>query len=93
MRLNWWFGFGKADEVGGTEGRRMSVMAGDYGALSTQLGALRKKWRFNFHLQASNLFNHVNPTDFVGIMTSPFFGRATAAAPARRLETGIRFEF
>jgi hypothetical protein len=54
---------------------------------------MEKKWRFNFYLQATNLVNHFNPTNFVGVMTSPFFGRPTAAAPARQIETGIRFSF
>lgn len=93
MRLSWLFGFGKADESSSTGTRRVVVQAGDYGAIGGQLSAMEKKWRFNFYLQATNLFNHFNPTNFVGVMTSPFFGRPTAAAAARQIETGIKFSF
>lgn len=93
MRLSWLFGFGKADEWSRSGSTRVVVQAGDYGAIGAQLGALEKKWRFNFYLQATNLFNHFNPTNFVGVMTSPFFGRPTAAAAARQIETGVKFSF
>jgi len=93
MRLSWLFGFGKSDEVSRTGSTQITVQAGDYGAIRDQFGALQKKLRFNFYLQATNLFNHLNPTNFVGTVTSPFFGRPTASAPARQIETGIRFSF
>ena len=93
MRLSWLFGFGKASETSRSGSTRVAVQAGDYGAIGAHLGALEKKWRFNFYLQTSNLFNHFNPTNFVGVMTSPFFGLPTAAAQARQIETGIKFSF
>ena len=93
MRLSWLFGFGKTDDTGKAGPRTVRVQAGDYGAIASELGAMEKKWRFNFYLQATNLFNHFNPTNFVGVMTSPFFGRPTAAAPARQIETGVKFSF
>jgi hypothetical protein len=93
MRLSWLFGFGKADVASRTGSARVVIRDGDYGAAGGQLGALEKKWRFNFYIQATNLFNRFNPTNFVGVMTSPFFGLPTAAAPARQIETGIRFSF
>ncbi|MCI0339325.1 MAG: TonB-dependent receptor [Acidobacteria bacterium] len=93
MRLSWLFGFGKADETARTGSSTVVVQAGDYGAIGGQLGALQKKWRFNYYIQATNLFNNFNPINFVGVMTSPFFGRPTAAAPARKIETGLRFSF
>ncbi len=93
MRLSWLFGFGKANESSQTDSRRVVVRAGDYGAIGGQLSALEKKWRFNFYLQATNLFNRYNPTQFIGVMTSPFFGHPTGAAPARQIETGLKFSF
>lgn len=93
MRLSWLFGFGKADETSRRGGTLVTVYDGDYGAIGGQLSAMEKKWRFNFYLQATNLLNRFNPTNFVGVRTSPFFGRPTAAAPARQIETGIRFSF
>jgi hypothetical protein len=93
MRLSWLFGFGKADDTSRAGSARVVVQSGDYGAIGNQLSALEKKWKFNFYLQVTNLFNHFNPANFVGVMTSPFFGRPTAALPARQTETGIRFSF
>jgi hypothetical protein len=93
MRLSWLFGFGTANETNKTGSTRVVVQPGDYGSIGGQLSALEKKWRFNFYLQATNLFNRFNPTNFIGVMTSPFFGRPTAAAPARHIETGVRFSF
>lgn len=93
MRLSWLFGFGKASETSRPGSTRVAVQAGDYGAIGAQLGAMEKKWRFNFYLQVNNLFNHFNPTNFVGVMTSPFFGQPTAAAQPRQIETGIKFSF
>ena len=39
---------------------------------------------------AQNLFNHVNPIGYSGVMTSPFCGSPTAAMPGRRLDVGLR---
>jgi len=43
--------------------------------------------------RASNLFNHTNPLGLSGVLTSPFFGRANTAGPARRIEFGVRLNF
>jgi len=44
-------------------------------------------------LDAFNLFNRVNHQNYVGALSSPFFGRATGSLPARRIQLGLRFEF
>ncbi len=93
LGLNWLFGFGKADEAARTGSMRVVVRSGDPGAITAQRSLMEKKLRFNFYVQSTNLFNHFNPTNFVGVMTSPFFGRPTVSAPARQIETGIRFSF
>jgi carboxypeptidase family protein len=49
--------------------------------------------RFEIFARASNVLNLVNPQNFSGVITSPFFGRATSAAAARRLVIGTRFFF
>jgi len=41
----------------------------------------------------TNALNLVNPQNFSGVRTSPFFGRATSAAAARRLIVGTRVFF
>jgi hypothetical protein len=37
--------------------------------------------------------NTVNFTNYSGVLTSPFFGRANSALPARRVELQLRFTF
>jgi hypothetical protein len=44
-------------------------------------------------LDAFNVFNHVNYTGYVGNLVSPFFGKAVAANPPRRLQLSLRFQF
>ena len=41
--------------------------------------------RFEIFARATNVLNLVNPQNFSGVRTSPFFGRATSAAAPRRL--------
>lgn len=49
--------------------------------------------KFEIAADAFNLFNNVNRHNFVGDVTSPFFGQAVAADPARRLQVSLRFTF
>jgi hypothetical protein len=42
-------------------------------------------------IDAFNVFNRVNFKNFVGVQTSPFFGRANAANPARQLQFSMKF--
>ncbi len=58
-------------------------------------GGGNSEYRYNMelYLQAYNVFNHVNLTNFDGVLSSPFFGHALAASPGRRLETGLWFRF
>jgi hypothetical protein len=41
----------------------------------------------------SNLTNRANYTGFSGVMTSPFFLRATAVANPRRVDFGLSVNF
>jgi len=52
-----------------------------------------KRYHLGFYVQAYNVLNHANLTNFTGVETSPFFGHATAALPPRRIEIGTRFSF
>lgn len=45
------------------------------------------------NIRFNNLFNRINPLAVNGVLTSPFFGRANTAAPPRRIEFGLRFNF
>ncbi len=40
-----------------------------------------------------NVLNHVNDTTYIGVITSPFFGRAVSAQPPRRMQLNLQFKF
>jgi len=40
-----------------------------------------------------NAFNHTNPDNFVGVRSSPFFGRANSALSARTIQFSTRYSF
>jgi hypothetical protein len=44
-------------------------------------------------IDAFNAFNHTNFKNYVGTLTSPFFGRANAANPPRQMQLSLRFHF
>lgn len=44
-------------------------------------------------VDAFNLLNRVNYQNYIGALTSPFFGRAVAMLPARRIQMGVRLQF
>ena len=49
--------------------------------------------RIQVRIETFNLFNQVNYTNYGAVLTSRSFGLATAAAPARRFEMGMRVGF
>jgi len=51
------------------------------------------KRSINLNANVRNLFNTANLTNYVGVQTSPFFGRATLARPARSVDLGLSFIF
>jgi hypothetical protein len=55
--------------------------------------ATNSRYRVDVYAQISNLFNNVNYNRFVGNLLSPFFGQATSAAAARRMELGFSLGF
>jgi hypothetical protein len=52
-----------------------------------------QRYQVTFNARASNLLNRANLSGVSGVLASPFFGRANYAAPARRIELGVRFTF
>ena len=44
-------------------------------------------------IDAFNVLNHVNDSRYIGTLTSPFFGQAIAAQPARQLQLSLRVRF
>jgi hypothetical protein len=100
-RVSYAFGFGsRTRSTPGVGGPTVVIQriggpagAGDMlGALGGG-GAEDKRLRFEVFASAQNLFNHVNPIGYSGVMTSPFFGRPTAALPGRRIDVGARIGF
>ena len=94
-RLSYRFGWGKPKQAPGGGGPRMVAVRidGEGGGVSGLPGSNSKRWNMEFYAQVSNLFNHTNPVNYTGVLTSPFYGRPTAALPGRRVETGLRFSF
>ena len=56
-------------------------------------GVRSARYRLDAYAQLSNPFDHVNYNTFVGNQLSPFFGQATSAGPARRVELGMSVTF
>lgn len=86
MTLTWGFGVGERPLPAPPRGR-VAAAAGNTQNRPAPLV------RFELFAQASNALNLVNPQSFSGVMTSPFFGRPTSAAPARRISVGSRVYF
>jgi hypothetical protein len=96
-RLSWTFGFGQRTNADGS-GTPVVVMHRVGGGGEAPMGGFSggaedKRWRFELYVAATNLFNRTNPLAYSGVMTSPFFGQPTSAAPPRRIELGARFGF
>ena len=51
------------------------------------------RYRMDVYAQLANPFNYVNDNQFIGNRLSPFFGTATSAGPARRVELGMSVTF
>ena len=51
------------------------------------------KYSVEMYVQSYNTLNHLNALNYSGVLASPFFGQATSAGPARRVEVGIRLGF
>ncbi len=92
-RVGWRHGFGglRPPAPGGPQVR---IIRGDANPLATMPGGDgQERYGFELYAQAYNLLNRMNPAVFSGVLTSPFFGRAVAAAAPRRIELGARLTF
>jgi len=56
-------------------------------------GGANQRFTVEAFVSANNVLNRVNYVNFVGNQLSPFFGRATSSAQARRVEVGLNFRF
>ena len=73
---------GQGGGPGGGDGPQMVIMEGE-----------NARYRLDFYAQISNLLNYVNYNTFIGNQLSSFFGEATSAGPARRIELGMSLGF
>ncbi len=80
---------------GGSGGRGGGGFGGRGGAGGRGNNSANEGSRYNVQISAqiTNLFNHVNPGQFSGVLTSPFFGLSSQAGPARHLDFSFRFSF
>jgi hypothetical protein len=44
-------------------------------------------------INSFNVLNHENDITYIGVVSSPFFGRAVAAQPARRIQLNLQVKF
>jgi hypothetical protein len=44
-------------------------------------------------LNSFNVLNHPNYVTYIGVISSPLFGRSAAAQPPRRMQLDIQFKF
>ncbi|MGI8668225.1 MAG: hypothetical protein ACR2J3_00060 [Aridibacter sp.] len=52
-----------------------------------------KRFSLKFFANAENLLNQANLSNYIGVLTSPFFGQATVARQSRKITFGLRFNF
>ena len=86
LSVNKTFRFGHR---GGQASRNERVEQEGSGANGNESG----RFNLQFSAQITNLFNHVNPGAFTGVLTSPFFRRSNRVSPARQIEFNVRFGF
>ncbi|HEX6973858.1 MAG TPA: TonB-dependent receptor [Vicinamibacterales bacterium] len=98
-RVSYAFGFGERQAASGMPGGPIMIVQRVGGGAGDMLGALggggaeNKRIRFEVYASVSNVFNHVNPVGYSGVMTSQFFGEPTASLPARKIDLGVRIGF
>jgi hypothetical protein len=101
-RVSYAFGFGERPQTAGPAGGPIMIVqrvGGGAGGAGDLLGAMggggaeNKRVRIELFVSASNLLNHVNPTGYSGVMTSPFFLQPTAAMAGRKIDLGMRVGF
>lgn len=92
-RVAWRLGFGGARP--GPSGPQVRIVrGGDANPLAGMPGGdSDQRYGFEVYAQVFNALNRTNPSIFTGVVTSPFFGRPTAAAAPRRVELGVRVTF
>jgi hypothetical protein len=100
LRLGRAFGFGperqasggpQVRQAGGGGGRRGG--GGGGGGPMMMMMDSNQRYRLEFYVQAFNVLNRTNLVGFTGNLRSPYYGQATSASAARRIEVGMTFGF
>jgi hypothetical protein len=89
--IAWGRGFGQRS-VAGAQPPKPGV-AGNTAEKKPRPNPNQQIIRFEVFVRGTNVLNQVNYQGFSGVLTSPFFGRPTSAAAARRLVLGTRVWF
>ena len=76
---------------GGTRGG--GGAGGGGGGFFGEGGGTRSKYNVTLSVSANNILNHTNFSNFIGTLTSPFFGLSNNPLPARRIDASLRFSF
>ena len=72
----------------------ISVIAGGAGAPTVQtFDQNAARFRLQFVVQIQNLTNRPNYVGYSGVITSPFFGQATAVTGTRKVDVGVQLSF
>lgn len=80
LRLDWQLPFNGGERVGNESQGAPSV-------------GLLKKCVVGMDVTIQNIFNNMNAQNYVGNRLSPFYRRATSAAPARQIQVGLSVHF
>ena len=67
--------------------------AGGGGFFGDGGGPGRSKYNITLSVSANNILNHTNFPNYIGTVTSPFFGISNRTLPARRIDASLRFSF
>jgi hypothetical protein len=89
--ITWGRGFGQR-AVAGAQAPKPGT-AGNAAEQKPRPNPSQQIIRFEIFVRGTNVLNQVNYQGFSGVLTSPFFGRPTSAATARRLVLGTRVWF
>ena len=91
LRLGWRIPIGKrATATAGKNELTKDKTSNPQSAATTDF---LKNYSIGMDLTIQNILNQTNSQNFVGNQLSPFYGRATSAAPARQIQIGMNFFF
>ena len=72
---------------------RIDLRVGRIFRLPSPVKRERQPRNFDIYVDAFNVLNRTNFVNFVGVQSSPFFGRANVALPSRTIQLSARYHF